>query len=127
MIPFPLLSISVEVEHVVRVWCLLVKVCSDERTLAFINIYIYAPINSAEKKTVFREGQHQTENHCGSKDFLISGGDFNCTEFEFLDRNRAEPHPGSQHALKQLFHSHGLVDVVEDAWRLPAISRHGPT
>lgn len=30
-----------------------------------------------------------------------------------MDRNHAEPHPGSQQALKQLMSSHGLVDV----WR----------
>ncbi|KAI3367340.1 hypothetical protein L3Q82_008155 [Scortum barcoo] len=42
-----------------------------------------------------------------------AGGDFNCTENELLDRNHAEPHPASQHALRQLVYSHGLVDV----WR----------
>ena len=41
------------------------------------------------------------------------GGDFNCTVNEILDRNHAEPHPVSQHALRQLVSSHGLVDV----WR----------
>ena len=30
-----------------------------------------------------------------------------------LDRNHAEPHPASQHALRQLVYSHSLVDV----WR----------
>ena len=47
------------------------------------------------------------------EDFLFLGGDFNCTEDAILDRNHAEPHPASQHALKQLVRSHGLVDV----WR----------
>ena len=41
------------------------------------------------------------------------GGDFNCTENETLDRNQAEPHPVSQHALRQLVSSWDLVDV----WR----------
>jgi hypothetical protein len=41
------------------------------------------------------------------------GGDFNCTENATLDRNHAEPHPASQHALRQLVYSHSLVDV----WR----------
>ena len=45
--------------------------------------------------------------------FLFLGGDFNCTENEVLDRNHAEPHPASQHALRQLASAYGLVDV----WR----------
>ena len=52
-------------------------------------------------------------NDCAMEDFLFLGGDFNCTEDVILDRNHAEPHPASQHALKQLVRSHGLVDV----WR----------
>lgn len=41
------------------------------------------------------------------------GGDFNCTQYDFLDHNHAEPNPASQHSLKQLLYSLGLVDV----WR----------
>ena len=40
------------------------------------------------------------------------GGDFNCTENATLDGNHAEPHPASQHVLRQLVYSHGLVDVL---------------
>nr|BAC82605.1 pol-like protein [Tetraodon nigroviridis] len=101
---------SVEVEHVVKGRCLLVTACFNERTVVFINVY--APTNGTERKS-FLEKVSARLNRCGPEDFLIMGGDFNCTECEFVDRNHAEPHPGSQHALKQLVHSHGLVD----AWR----------
>ncbi|TWW54634.1 hypothetical protein D4764_0192100 [Takifugu flavidus] len=63
---------SLEVKHVVRGRCLMVKACLQNHSLVFINIY--APTN---------------------------------------DRNHAEPHPASQHCLRQLAYSHGLVDV----WR----------
>ena len=101
---------SLEVEHVVQGRCLLVKAQFEHHTLVFINIY--APTNGAERKS-FLEQVNTRLNCCGSEDFLFLGGDFNCTEYEVLDRNHAEPHPASQHTLKQLVYSHGLVDV----WR----------
>ena len=44
---------------------------------------------------------------------LFVYGDYNCTENSSLDRNYNEPHPVSQSALRQLVHTHGLVDI----WR----------
>lgn len=90
---------SLEVEQEVEGRCLLVKAKFDTFTLVFINIY--APNNAAERKS-FLEVVNSKLNCCGSEDYLIFGGDFNCAEAEFLDRNHAEPHPASQHTLKQL-------------------------
>ena len=73
---------------------------------------MYAPTNGAERK-VFLEKVSDVLNGCATEDFLFLGGDFNCTENEVLDRNHAEPHPASQHALRQLVSAYGLVDV----WR----------
>lgn len=66
-----------------------------------------------QRGRAFLEIMNSELNCCGPEDYLILGGDFNCTEAEFLDRNHAEPHPASQHTQKQLVYSHGLVDV----WR----------
>ena len=73
---------------------------------------MYAPTNGAERK-VFLEKVSDVLNGCATEDFLFLGGDFNCTENEVLDRDHAEPHPASQHALRQLVSAYGLVDV----WR----------
>ena len=101
---------SLEVEQVVEGMCLLVKAKFETFTLVFMNIY--APNNGAERRS-FLELVNSKLNCCSSEDYLFLGGDFNCTEAEFLDRNHAEPHPASQHTLKRLVYSHGLVDV----WR----------
>lgn len=101
---------SLEVEQVVKGRCLLAKAQCNEHTLVFINIY--APTNGAERKS-FLERVKTRLDCCGSEVFLFLGGDFNCTECEYLDGNHAEPHPASQCALRQLVSSHGLVDV----WR----------
>ncbi len=101
---------SLEVRHVVEGRCLLVKAHFEHFNMVFINIY--APNNGTERKHFF-EKVNDILNSCGSGDYLFVGGDFNCTENEILDRNHAEPHPVSQHALRQLVSSHDLVDV----WR----------
>ena len=113
---------SVEVEQVVKGRCLLVGTHFEELTLVFINIY--ASINGAERKS-FLDKVSSTLKCCVRRIFQSWVGDFNCTECEFLDRNHAEAHPGSQHALKRLVHSQGLVEVRR---RIPAECRptHDP-
>ena len=86
---------SLEVEPVVQGRCLLVRAKFDTYTLVLVNIY--APNNGPERKRFF-ETVNSKLNCCGPEDFLFLGGDFNCTEAEFLDRNHAEPHPVSQHS-----------------------------
>ena len=102
--------VSLEVEHFIKGRLLLIKARFDLFTVVFINVY--APTNGAERK-LFLLKVNDVLNGCATEDLLFLGGDFNCTENASLDRNHAEPHPASQHALRQLVHSHGLVDV----WR----------
>uniref|UniRef100_A0A3B5PV23 Reverse transcriptase domain-containing protein n=1 Tax=Xiphophorus maculatus TaxID=8083 RepID=A0A3B5PV23_XIPMA len=104
------IPLSIETEHVIQGRCLLVKMKFDFFNMVFINIY--APIVNAEKKCFYEKIGERLEN-CETEDYVFIGGDFNCTENEFLDRNHAEPHPAAQHVLKQLVSSHSLVDV----WR----------
>lgn len=49
---------------------------------------------------------------CNNDDFLILGGDFNCTESS-MDRNHVEPHIQSRKRLFQLIKSNSIIDV----WR----------
>lgn len=49
---------------------------------------------------------------CDSGEFLILGGDFNCTEL-VMDRNHVEPHMPSRRRLIELIKSHDLTDL----WR----------
>ena len=101
---------SVQVEHVIIGRLLLIKARFEQFNVVFINVY--APTNGTERK-LFLEKIADELNRCNSEDYLFLGGDFNCTENAALDRNHAEPHPASQHVLRQLVFSHGLVDV----WR----------
>ena len=101
---------SMEVEHVIMGRLLLIKARFEQLNVVFINVY--APTNGTERK-LFLEKIADELNRCNSEDYLFLGGDFNCTENAALDRNHAEPHPASQHVLRQLVFSHGLVDV----WR----------
>lgn len=75
--------------------------------------YLHSDQRCREEE-LFRKGLNQTKPLWLGR-FLILGRDFICTECEVLDRKHAEPHPGSQHALKQLVHSHDLMDVW---WRM---------
>ena len=102
--------VSMEVEHVIMGGMLLIKAWFEQFSVVFINVS--APTNGTERK-LFLEKITDELNSCNSKDYLFLGGDFNCTKNATLDRNDAEPHPASQHALRQLVYSHGLVDV----WR----------
>ena len=72
---------SLEVEQVVKGRCLLVKAKFVEYALIFINVY--TPISGAERKS-FLHKVTTTLNRYSSEEFLILGGDFNCTVCEFL-------------------------------------------
>ena len=98
--------VSMEVKHVIMGSFLFIKARFEQFNVFFINIY--APTNGTERKLFLGK---ITLNNCNSEDYLFLGGDFNLTENALLDRNHAEPHPASQHALRQLVYSHGLVDV----------------
>ena len=61
---------------------------------------------------MFLDELSSTLEGCNSTDFLIVGGDFNCTISD-LDRNHIEPHLQSRRILKCIVESYDL----EDVWR----------
>lgn len=52
-----------------------------------------------------------TIRSCSPEEYLILGGDFNCTEHPDTDRNHQEPHSASSHRFRQLTEEHELADV----------------
>lgn len=78
--------------------------------MVFINVY--APTDGNERVRFLHEISAFL-NTCNSDDLLFLAGDFNCTEDDSVDRNNAEPHAASKHALKQVCRTHDLVDI----WR----------
>lgn len=101
---------SIRVEHVVPERFLLLEAGFNGFNVVFMNIY--ASTDGAERRLFLGTVSNKPQNHRTS-DYLFLGGDFNCTEDGAIDRNHAEPHPASQHALRQLVFSNGQVD----AWR----------
>lgn len=95
-----------EVEHLVKGRCMLVKARLQKHTLVFINIY--APTYGTQRKS-FLDKVCMRLNGCGAEEFLWGMGIL--TAQYFFDRNNAEPHPASQYSLRQLIYSHVLVDV----------------
>ncbi len=114
---------SLEVRHVVEGRCLLVRAHFEHFNVVFINIY--APNNGTERKHFF-EKLNDILNSCDQEDYLFIGGDFNCTENEILDRNHAEPHPVSQHTLRQLVSLMTWWTCGEGCMQA-ADNTHGPT
>lgn len=82
----------------------------EKFNVVFINVY--APTNGAERVCFFNNlnGVFQS---CNSDEYLFLGGDFNCTENYVLDRNHAEPHEASGHAIRSLIETHKFCDI----WR----------
>lgn len=89
---------------------LLIKAKIKERSFVFVNIY--APNIGKDRIKLF-EMLKNTLVSLSQEDFLIIGGDFNCTLDFVIDRNGEEPHPASAKVLKAMITQLGLVDV----WR----------
>lgn len=89
---------------------LLIKAKIKERSFVFVNIY--APNIGKDRIKLF-ETLKNTLVSLSQEDFLIIGGDFNCTLDFVIDRNGEEPHPASAKVLKAMITQLGLVDV----WR----------
>lgn len=51
---------------------------------------------------------------CSSEEYLVVGGDFNCTVDPLLDRNHPEPHAASRKSLKSMIETHELCDVCRN-------------
>ncbi len=58
----------------------------------FINVY--APTNGTER-VIFLYSVNTILQNCKTDEYVLLGGDFNCTENELLDRNHVEPHANS--------------------------------
>lgn len=101
---------SIRVEHAVLGRFLLLEAGFNGFNVVFMNIY--APTDGAETRLFLGTVSNKPQNHRTS-DYLFLGGDLNCTEDGAMDQNHVEPHPASQHALRQLVFSNGQVD----AWR----------
>lgn len=100
---------SHHVEEVIR--GRLLKVSATFENELFVFVCVYAPTNAAARVS-FLDTLSTMVRDCGQNDFLIIGGDFNCTEAS-LDRNHAEPHALSRCRLIEAISTYDLCDV----WR----------
>ncbi len=82
----------------------------EKIVMVFLNIY--AP-NSGVERVLFLNLVNTTLKSLNTDDFLVLGGDFNCTENDKVDRNHLEPHVASQRVIKQLVQTFDLCDI----WR----------
>ncbi len=78
----------------------------------FVFICVYAP-TAIKDRIVFLDTLCLALQKCINDDYLILGGDFNCTEQD-IDRNHLEPHMLSWKRLIQLIKTHELSDI----WRV---------
>lgn len=67
---------------------------------------VYSPNSDLERVWLLNE-LSGVLSQCQPEKFLFSGGDFNCTKNDQLDRNHVEPHAVSQRVMKQLVKVHG--------------------
>lgn len=77
----------------------------------FVFICIYSPTLAMERMC-FLDKLSDVLSTCDSNDFLVLGGDFNCTA-DVLDRNHVEPHVASRKRLNELLEAYELNDI----WR----------
>lgn len=89
----------------------LLKVNASFENSSFVFICVYVPTTALERM-VFLHTLDNVLRDCNTDDFLLLGGDFNCTE-DAIDRNHIEPHMQSRKRLIQLIKSHSIIDV----WR----------
>lgn len=100
---------SYNVEEITKGRVLKVKAVFENSSFVFI--CAYAPTMAIERMT-FLNTLDDVLNDCSNDDFLMLGGDFNCTEND-MDRNHVEPHMQSRKRLIQMIKSHSITDI----WR----------
>ncbi len=96
--------------EVVKGRLLVLKVEIKNRVFDLINVY--APTTGRERIAFFLKFKDVISSLV-SDDFLIIGGDWNCTLDFTCDRNGEEPHFMSAVSLKEIIIQYGLVDI----WR----------
>ena len=107
------LPVSFDCEEIVEGRLLKVTARYEKSTLILINVY--APDNPQER-CCFLDKLADTLSGCAQTDFLILGGDFNCT-VDDLDRNHLKPNLQSMSFFFIIIATYELSDV----WR----SKHG--
>ncbi|XP_040928666.1 transposon TX1 uncharacterized 149 kDa protein [Betta splendens] len=100
--------VSLTVSEIVPGRLLVVRAMFSNSTLVLVNIY--APTIGAERLLLLNKVNAVLMDF-NSEDFLVLGGDFNCTENANLDRNHMEPHSPSKQLLSRVLKTHELVDV----------------
>ncbi|KAL2076997.1 hypothetical protein ACEWY4_027414 [Coilia grayii] len=100
---------SYQVEEIIKGRLLKVKALFENA--CFVFICIYAPTVAIDRM-LFLNSLLSVLQSCDSDEFLLLGGDFNCT-VSALDRNHIEPHMPSRKRLIELLISTDLVDI----WR----------
>lgn len=93
----------------------------DVFSLSFSIFNVYAP-NSGRDRTIFFKKLMTALSDCPKDRIILVAGDYNCTLDHVLDRNHAEPHPGSADVLRHTLMYHDLVDV----WReqFPSVKQY---
>lgn len=89
----------------------LLRVRAQFENSFFVFICVYAPTEGRERM-LFLSTLDDVLKDCDPGDFLLLGGDYNCTEL-CIDRNHREPHMPSRKRLIEFINSHDLADV----WR----------
>lgn len=89
----------------------LLKVRAQFEDVFFVFICVYAPTASIDRM-VFLSILDQVLAGCDPSEFLLAGGDFNCTA-KTIDRNHVEPHIASRKKMVEVMETHD----IEDIWR----------
>lgn len=101
--------VNYDIDEIIKGRLLKVKAFFENHV--FIFICVYAPTSGVERMLFLNQLNTILQN-CNSEEWLIVGGDFNCTEGE-LDRNHIEPHEPSRKRIIQVIKTHELSDI----WR----------
>lgn len=92
--------------EVVKGRLLVVRAAIEGSVYCFVNVY--APNNGAERVRFYTQLQNELMLH--QQEYIIVGGDFNCTLDFTVDRIGEEPHPQSSQALKNAILHLDLLD-----------------
>ena len=102
--------VSVDVEDIMAGHIL--KINAEFERVKMVFVCVYAP-SAGTERLIFLNILDGVIQRCSREEFLVIGGDFNCTVNPILDRNHSEPHAASQKQLKKSIETHELSDV----WR----------
>ncbi|KAL2076888.1 hypothetical protein ACEWY4_027518 [Coilia grayii] len=90
----------------------LLKIRAQYENDWYVFICVYAPTRAIDRLLFLNTLSHVLSS-LDSNEFLLIGGDFNCTELG-IDRNHTEPHIASRRKLMEIMATYDLADV----WRI---------